>query len=432
MSGLANMRLGVQACVLCASVCLVLVSLVCPTLAGAEQGYRKRRAKQGFRRGGFRAPRANKPKPPPPPPYIALTQQAISRGQLHRAVKLLTRARTCYLKRGAVCGFAQPEYDAVLGIVYLEHGALKKSAAALRRALWGLKAKQKRQRLTCQFYLGQALYRLGDYRGAAKALRAAEAVGKQSARYYLMRSRAELRADQARAARLSLARGLARFANSSELWRELAILYAELGFYGAAAQTARRSVALSKGKRRRSARLMLADFLRRARRHDEALAELEALRLQHPKDRRIGRRLAYYYAYAGRNLAAARLFERLASAKDAHATAAQYRLAGRTRRALSWNARVVSGKKRLAQRARILIAAAQYQRALAVYAQLDRRHGLSDQQRYRMAYVALKAGAIRRAATILRQITSSAFSARKKRLATVIRACQKDPSACAD
>jgi predicted Zn-dependent protease len=417
-----------------------LLALFCaltsaPLLAveASADSYRRRGGKRpaghGYRR---RAGDRKQAKPPPPPPYLLLARKAVIAGKTGQAVAQLKRARDCWaraLQKPTVkprerCGFDDWAYRLVAGIVYLERG---QPLAAVRSLEASLKAKADQP--TAWLYLGQALYRAERYGRAAVALRRGGKRGRDRVDYHLLLARALERGGKAEAARSTLAAALSRFPRSRRLKRELASIYAAQGLYLTAAKMARGLLRGAPAAERRTLALMVADYFRRGGHRQQALALLERTRLVYPRDARVQLRLAYTYADAEQPLAAARLAARVAAKRKGLAffVAAQYRLAGRTQRALSWNAAVPERRRRLRQRATILLGAEAWQRATITLAQLLRGGQLGDRGRYQLAYAALKA---RRLALARRALTALGQSPAVRRLWAAWRACTRDSTAC--
>ncbi len=425
-------------------------ALQVPERSARGDSYRQRRGKrttgQGYRR------RAGAAKSAPPPPYLLLARKAVIAGNVREAVRQLTRARRCWarvsslpaIQRRKTCGFSGWAYRLVAGIVYLERG---QPLAAIRSLEASLKAKADQP--TAWLYLGQALYCAERYSRAAVALRRGRRRGRDRVDYHLLLARALERGGKAEAARGTLAAALRRFPRERRLKRELASSYAAQGLYLTAATIAGGLLVGARGVERRTLALMVADYLRRGGQRRRALALLERTRLAFPHDARVLLRLAYTYADAEQPLVAARLAARVAVKRPdlAFFVAEQYRIAGRTERALSWNAAIGarwagrrgSGdeakggrhhrtrRRQLRQRATILLGAQAWQRAAEVLAGLLRSGQLGDRGRYQLAYAALKArrlGLARRALTALGQTPTT------RRLWVAWRACKRDSTSC--
>lgn len=326
-------------------------------------------------------------KPPPPPPYLLLARRAIVAGKIAEAERQLARARRCFAARGATCGFERASYQLVAGVLYLERGQLRPAVRSLEASL-----KTNPKQPGGWLYLGQALFRLERYRRAASALERARPVGLSQVGYHLLLARALERSRRPEAARRVLAVAITRFPKDTRPLRELASLYAAQGLYLTAASIIEQLGRRASGARRRRLALMRADYLRRGGQRAHALALLERTRLAFPRDAHVLRRLAYTYADAEQPLAAARLGAQAALGLPtlAHFVAAQYRLAGDTQRALAWNARVSSRRRRLRQRATILLAARAWQRASTALETLLGERQLGARGRVQLAYAALK------------------------------------------
>lgn len=392
----------------------------------AADSYRRRRARSAAT-DGYRLRRNARRAPPPPPPFLLLARKAAVAGKLGEALRQLRLARDCWstkLQPAQQCGFTRDRYQLVAGIVYLERGQPLLAIRSLEASL-----KVKPAQPAAWLYLGQALYRAERYGRAVEALRRALEIGRDRVGYHMLLARSLEHAGRAEAARATLASALQRFPKNTQLLREATSIYAGQGLYMTAATMTRPLWRRARGDARRTLALMMADYLRKGGRRQQALALLERTRLRYPRDATVALRLAYTYADAGQPRAAARLGARVFAARPAIATfvAEQYRLAGRWQRALSWSAAIVDRRQRLRQRATILLAAQSWHRATIALEKLLERGLLGERGRYQLAYAALKA---RRLPLAQRALGGLPRTATVARLRAALQSCQREVATC--
>ena len=136
--------------------------------------------------------------------------------------------------------------------------------------------------------------------------------------------------------------------------------------------------------------LIVGEAMRRSKDYENALFILEQGHLKYPADEKMLLSLAHTYMQSGKNIAAARLFEK-ASAYDPkylEQSIRLYRLVGDTWKAKFLNAQVSDSKVKLRQWMEIMLEEENYEEILAVEERLARFGVLkSDKLRYAMAYV---------------------------------------------
>jgi len=370
----------------------------------------------------------DKPDPAPlpaPVSYLEIARQSIVDGDMERAVQALVEARACWQEHETACGFTRVDYQSLVGVVYLEHHHYEQAAESLAEVVG-----EQPQRTAAWLYLGQALYYQKRYPDALEALRKAADLGKNMKGYYLLLSRAELAQGQAAAARKTLIDGLGKYPGERTLLRDITLLYTGYGLFRTAVEVGRRYLASSEGDV--FAYLLVADAMRNAGATEEALPILEEAHLVSPDDSEVLARLAYTYAEADKPYPAARLFERLArkDPKYAFETAEQYRILGRSRLALRWNAQVTDAPKRVTQRLAILLGDESFFQATQLVSEAQRVGALDDATRYRLAYAAIRARRMVVAKQLLDGISASALESGKKRLQEVLDRCRDTPELC--
>lgn len=353
--------------------------------------------------------------------YLAVAGQALSEGDMATTIKALSGARACWQVHETKCGFLREDYDALLGVLYLEYSEYDKAARTLGRVL-----ESQPQRQGLGLYLGEALYQLERYEEAARVLRGAKEAGQTIPGYFVLTARAELESGAPTKARHTLAEGLDRFEDDAAILRELTLLYGRFGFYETAIDFARRYAKASDGDL--IGYLLVADGHRGAKMYRRAAQVLEEARLREPENVEVTERLAYAYAEDGQSAMAARIFRKLAMSQPrfAYAAAEQYRVAGRYREASRLNARVPDQRRRLVQKLNIYLASESFERATTLYRPLGRARALTSPIRYRLSYAAVRAGNPQLAQKLLWRISTSGA----ERLREVIARCTEEPWLC--
>jgi tetratricopeptide (TPR) repeat protein len=292
-------------------------------------------------------------------------------------------------------------------------------------------AHEESQRVASWFYLGQALVRVGRFREAAEALGKAERLGQGMTGFYRLWSRAWLRAGKAERARLILEKGLVRYPRDSGLLREVALLYAEVGFFQAAIQTAQK---ITEADAAIGAQVwaVLLDRMRTKAGWSQHLKLLETLRLRFPRNDGILVRRCVAWATAQAHRTAATCFAQLADKMPdmAYYTAAAYLQAGDLFQAMRWNQRVPSEKRRRQQHAALLLTQRAYAQAFALLWPLWKAGNLEDSERYRLAYAALQIGRYTDSEQLLQSLRGTSMKSMGSALETVVRQCRKTPWLC--
>ena len=360
--------------------------------------------------------------------YLEAARRALVEGDVARAVKVLSLARKCWLAHKEGCGFSQVDYEVLLGVVYMEHAQYRKAAQSFRKVL----LKQPARRAVWLYY-GQALYELRLFPRSAGALRKAQGVRDDSAVYWILRARAEVKAGELRQARDTLEEGLRHLPEEAGLYRELAFLFSRVGLLCAASKMAYHYAVVTHGDP--MAYFYVAEELVAHGRARMAARVLEEARMIRPHDPEVLERLAHAYARAQRPSAAARLYEMAAklnpprASRLAYAAAESYRASGHTRRALRANARVDEEKRRLLQRLNIYLGAKKYGRALMLRRPIIRADAMSGSVRYRLAYAAVRLGRFRRASRLLKRVRGG-HAAMAGRRAEPSAPCKEEPCTC--
>ncbi|MCB9525629.1 MAG: tetratricopeptide repeat protein [Myxococcales bacterium] len=359
--------------------------------------------------------------PPPKVAWLPLARQHLVEGRLDRAVKALQGARACWAKQGEACGFAKLDYDALLGAVYFQAGDLPKAAEALSRVL-----AQDPARPALWLFLAQAHLKAERYAEAAEAFAKGEPAAEGDPVLYGLWARAHLKADAPQRALDVLRRGLDRAPGADLLRREAALLFARLGLARAATAEAD---ALQDSAERRTVLMAVASALHAASDPLAAAEVLTQLLLRAPDDLDAAEQRARLWAVAGEPGVAARLFRALAPRRPAlwAAAADQARLAGDLSQALRDNGKVPDAARRLTQRLALLLAAERWAAAHTLGARLPT---LDDEQRYRLAYAALRAGHPADARRLARTVQAPAHRAGAARLAQAAQACLDTPARC--
>ena len=136
--------------------------------------------------------------------------------------------------------------------------------------------------------------------------------------------------------------------------------------------------------------LIVGEAMRRSKNEDQALFILEKGHLRYPANQKMLLSLAHTYMQSGKNIAAARLFEKSAAINPEYLQQAigLYRMVGDTWRAKFLNAQVTDTKQKLKNWMEILLVEESYEEILAIEERLVRYGILKDDKlRYAMAYV---------------------------------------------
>jgi hypothetical protein len=159
---------------------------------------------------------------------------------------------------------------------------------------------------------------------------------------------------------------------------------------------------------------------------------LEEARLRLPRAPELLSQLAFSHAEVDHHRTAADLFARRTRVDGRHAyeAADQYRVLGRPREALRWNAHVVDVARKLPQRVAILVMADRVDGALALLPELTERGLLDDVMRHHLGYAAIKAARPALALELLRGISPEGRDDRVRRLLEVAADCEATPWTC--
>ncbi len=416
-----------------------------------------------------------KGKPPneqAPPPYLLLARQALQSRDTKAAQRVLEAARLCWSKHKQVCGFSRQNYLITAGIFFLESGQPQRAIAIFQQAQTTVAIlpnqktsillrpkslspsskntlgkeqntldqepkerhtpeEQRHTALSLWFYLGQALYRVGRFRESAEALENAEGLGQGISGFYRLWSRAWSRAGQFERARQILEKGLRSSPQDIGLLREAVVLYAEAGFFQAAAQTAQKLTRLNEAAGAQ-VWLMLLDRMRTTTASPQRLELLEALRLRFPRNDEILVRRCVAWATSQAHRAAAACFAQMAHKRPemAYYAAAAHLQAGDLFQALRWNQRVPSEPRRTRQRAALWLSQRAYAQVFALLWPMWEKRVLQEVERYRLAYSALQIGRYKEASALLRSLRKTPIAAMGRGLETILVQCQQAPWLC--
>lgn len=310
------------------------------------------------------------------------------------------------------------EVDAITGLIELRSGHPAAAAERFRRVL-----ALRPNRLGVWVYLGQAHYVMGDYASALAALHEGESVGVSQAGYFILRARTERELNYMAAAEETLVRGRERFPDAASLMREYAFFHLDLGLVTDAQALAERYRERAPGDP--YAWRLVADIARRTGEPSRAADVLERARLRLPGESELTTQLAHVYAELGVHGPAGELFASVADRDSAAALAAadQFRLAGRFREALRWNAQVRDETLRQRQRIAILVADGSHDRALA-FAASDRA-SVTAETALLLAHAAVRVGRFRDALDWVAAITDPALAARAESLRRIAADCDR-------
>ena len=301
--------------------------------------------------------------------------------------------------------------ESLRGLLAMKRGKFERAITHFQKVL-ALKPNQ----TAAWLYLGQACFETEQYKRSVEALRKGRSAGELVPSYYRLLAKAELTAGFTEAGYRTLLDGGARFPEVPELQLDRALFLIEAGLYAAALEAAEAYLATRATDANGHA--VMAEALRSAKRPLEAAAVLENALLKDPGDADLWARLGLCYSSAEKHLAAAHSFYRASTLSGRYhfETAEQFRLAGKTRRALLHNAAVADESKRLRQRLTILLAAERFDRAVALYDAIDRAGAWNDYTRYLLVHAHLRTGDLGRAETLYGAIRDSALRATAARM----------------
>lgn len=317
------------------------------------------------------------------------------------------------------------EITTMWGVIAYEKGEYDEAVTRFRDVL-----AERPNRTGVWLYLGRALYERRDYEAALDALDRGRRTGDQLPTYFVLRSRAAEHLDRFRTAHGDLVEGIRLHPGSAELLRAATLLSIRMGLFEEAGRFAARHRAQATDDA--DAWILQAEALRQAGGVDEAIDLLLEASLRLPQEPEIVSRLGFGYADAGMSRNAADLFARRARIDGRHAyeAADQYRVLGRVREALRWNALVIEPRRKLPQRVAILIQAERVDAALALLPELS-RHGLLDEaMRHHLAYAAIKTAQPTLARELLEALAPDERDPRVERLLEAARACEETPWTC--
>ena len=279
--------------------------------------------------------------------------------------------------------------------------------------------------------LARARVLSGNPQGALRALDEAGEELDGLASSWTLRARAWRDLGDEAGAWAAMEEGLARFPEQKSLQRQQVMLLIESGLTRAAGEQAQRL--LSRPDTTEEDILVIAEALRVAGIHDQAVEVLEGALLQNPASLELRVRLAVVHLDAGCPFAAARLFEQAAALDPSYAAnaASLYLAAGRPGLALHINAQVLDAREKVTQRFTIFAKLADWERAAALDARLSRLGALDDESLcYGLAYAHFETGDHRRAEDLLRGIEDARLFRQATALREAIAQCRERPEQC--
>jgi len=294
--------------------------------------------------------------------------------------------------------------ESLRGLLEMKRGKLEKAIVHFKKVL-----KLKPNQTAVWLYLGQAYFEAQQYQHSVDSLRNGKSAGESFPSYFRLLAKAELAAGLTEDGYQTLLDGTARFPYASALRLDRALFLIEAGLYTAALEAAEGYLATRSTDANGHA--VMAEALRSAGRPLKAAAVLENALLHDPGNTDLLARLGLCYSAAQKTLAAARSFYRAAalSGRFHFETAEQFRLAGKTRRALLHNSAVADEKKRLRQRLTILLAGERFDRASALHESIDKANAWDDNTRFLLAHAHVQTGSLQQAKTLYAEIEDTAL-----------------------
>jgi len=325
-------------------------------------------------------------------------------------------------------GIDTVRYWTLSGLLHLESSDPAAAVSALEKAL---SASQGAPDPLLWMTLARARVLSGDPRGALDALDQGGAELDALASTWTLRARAWRDLGDSVGAWAAMEQGLARFPQQKSLRRQQVMLLIEAGLTRQAGEHAQ--ALLARSDTTEEDILVVAEALRVAGIHDQAVEVLEGALLANPTSLDVRVRLAVVHLDAGRPFAAARLFEQAAALDPSYTAnaASLYLAAGRPGLALNANAQVLDAKGKVTQRFTILAKMADWERAAALDARLARLGALDDESlRYGLAYAHFETGDLDRAEELLRGIEDARLFRQATSLRQAIGKCRDKPEQC--
>jgi tetratricopeptide (TPR) repeat protein len=359
-------------------------------------------------------------KPEPEVDYVELAALMVRDGEYARAAEALKNVDPQAEDLDAI------KYHTVVGMVALEQQELENAASAFAEAITAGQDDP-----LIHLYRAQAWFGLERYEDAIAAIEAAgEAVNGLSGAW-LMRAHAQWMLGRKQAALNTLGQASERFPENTSFQRRQVFYLIEAGLYQEASVLGRSYLSRVEGKPEDF--VAIGTALRRGRSFDEALRFLEAARLAHPADGNIVKALAQTWLERGDPLAAAEILVQQAERDPTllGESAELFRRAGHIQRALSLNARVPDGAKKLKQRLGLLVELKRYDEVAGMEAALYRVGLLNDEDlRYALAYAHFQGGDYVRAEGHLTALKRPELFRKATELRRLMAECAEDRWAC--
>ena len=352
--------------------------------------------------------------------YLALAALMIRDGHYDRAGAVLDNVDTEDENTDL------PQYYTLKGLVLLKNGVFSEARQAFTAAI-----EHGQQAPVVQVYLAQAYYGEQQWQAAVDALDKAGEEGRGLPELFILRSRCYWHMRDRQSAWSALREGLAGFAGHTGLIRQQVFYLVELKLFKQALEKAQ--ALLQDNADTPADILAVAEALIQSGQALRAIELLEQLRLRHPENRDVTLALAHGWHKAGKPLAAAWMFEQLSHTEPAFAfeTAELYRLAGRYRQALYWNARIDDQKKKIRQRLGILLQLEQFEMASGLEARLSRLGLLEDEDiRYALAYAYYKIHDFDRSEFHLKYLTRQDLFRNANNLRLAMESCRANTWEC--
>ncbi|MCO4745733.1 MAG: tetratricopeptide repeat protein [Proteobacteria bacterium] len=351
---------------------------------------------------------------------VALAALLIRDGHWDRAATALSDVDL------SVEGVDRGRYHTLLGMIALHESRFADAVTAFEDALAVGPAEP-------MLYLQLAQARLGseDFDGALAAVDQAGSLEDTVAAVWLLRSRSHWGAKRYDEGYAALLEGIRRFPERGDLAQHQVLLLVELGLFREAVEVGR--VYLAGDDVEAPAYVLLAEAMRQAGEHREAIELLEAARLRFPAHQDVLIQLAGTWLAHGVPSAAGVVLQEAAEIdpKFALEAAECFRQAGEIDRALYMNGLVVDAEAKVRQRLGLLIESERFEQALALEMRLI-RHGMAEDSgvAYALAYARFMTGDRSGAETWLTRITDTKIFEAATQLRTVMAACEEEPWTC--
>ena len=280
-------------------------------------------------------------------------------------------------------------------------------------------------------YLAQAAYGDGDYQTAIDGIENSGEQLRLNKGLYTIKAQSHWKLDEKNNAWTTLVEGLQNFPDEASFLRQQIFILLELKLYQDAIAIGNKY--LGRAEATIDDYLAIGSSLRKSHQAEKSINILEKAKILFPGDMRVVIELAHAYLDTNKIIAAAELFQHVASIDSAYMSEASelFKRAGKLDRALSLNAQVRDKTKKLKQRLAILLEYEDYELAASMERPLFRVGLLDDEDiRYATAYSLFKAGQFGEASEQLNHIKRPDLFRKSTELRKVMQDCESVAWSC--